>query len=163
LVFFRDLHSQADADGEIDRDHLVNNIEEIGVERTYENDLFENFKFYKSKPKTIETKRVKTDIFNKHFDLYDTSDIAYKLIGPSLHIEDKEIRRPRRLVLLTKAFAEKKIRTIFGLNIVEFLKLSSIETELLLESAQEILDAKAEALEGLKDQMSELEDDILEE
>jgi hypothetical protein len=103
----------------------------------------------------------RTDIFNKHFDLYDKDEIAHKLIGPALYIDEMNPTRPARLVMLLKAFADNKIASLFGLNIVEFMRLDSLEIELLLESAREVLDAKDAALASIKDEAEGLEETLM--
>lgn len=156
------MHSQAEVDGSTYREHLINRLEDslFNDEEGIEKYLFENFKLYNVKPKSVEASFVKNDIFNRFYNLYSKDD-KHELLGPVLNIPDKRITRPKRLVTLVKAYAENRIYNIFGLDITKFMKLNALEIELLLESAQQINEDKERALSELKD--GHLSDDIISE
>jgi len=165
LEFFNDLHSQAGSDGQVDREHLISKLEDSIIDDKKDNIekyLFENYKLYQVKPGTPESDYAKNDIFNRYYDLYEEND-NHHLLGPVLKLEKKSVYRPKRLIVLLKAYAENRIYANFGLNIKEFMKLNAREIELLLESAQQINEEKQRVLSQVSENAGIVPEDLNEE
>ena len=150
------MHSQSLRTGETDSDHLVEIIDEFGIDKNrLENELGHIINNVTINLNSIETSILLLDSFYKHFHM-KTSSIEDKLIGPTIYKEKGKIQRPKRLIDLMQAYVDNRININFGLSITEYLGLSIMEIKLLLESAGDINEKKSAAMSEYLDENKEL-------